>query len=195
MAAYVSKYSWKGGYSYGVSANVVGGVLNAIEKSKGEVTAKEFLEYSRPADSVTHSMFEWDDSVAAEKFRLYQSGRIINQLAIEIVYTEDTTPQEVSINVIDDKPEIESDKPVATQTQIVSAYVNVKPKSVRAAASFVHTIDALKDSQQRAQVLANARGELTSFKRKYSVYKELAAVIREIDNFLEVDAEEWIQTS
>lgn len=194
MAAYVSKYSWKNGYSYGVSANVVGGVLNAIEKSKGEVTAKEFLEYSRPADSATHSMFEWDDSVAAEKFRLYQSGRIINQLAIEIVYTEDTTPQEVSINVIDDKPEIESDKPVATQTQIVSAYVNVKPKSVREAASFVHTIDALKDSQQRAQVLANARGELTSFKRKYSVYKELAAVIREIDNFLEV-REEWTQTS
>lgn len=195
MAAYVSKYSWKGGYSYGVSANTVGDALNTIEKNKGEVTAKEFLEYSRPAESETHSMFEWDDSVAAEKFRLYQSGKIINQLAIEIVYTEDTTPQEVSINVVDDKPETEAQEPAVVKTQIVSAYVNVKQKAVAKPASFIHTIDAMRNKEQRAQVLANARGELTSFKRKYSVYRELAAVIREIDNFLEVDAEEWIQTS
>ena len=195
MSAYVSKYSWKNGYNYKVSAETVGGVLKEIEESEGEVTSKSFLEFSRPEDSVTHSMFEWDDSVAAEKFRIYQSGKIINQLAIEIVYTEDTTPQEVSINVVDDKPETEAQEPAVVKTQIVSAYVNVKQKAVAKPASFIHTIDAMRNKEQRAQVLANARGELTSFKRKYSVYRELAAVIREIDNFLEVDAEEWIQTS
>ena len=195
MSAYVSKYSWKSGYNYKVSAETVGGVLKEIEESEGEVTSRSFLEFSRPEDSVTHSMFEWDDTVAAEKFRLYQSGRIINQLAIEIVYTEDTTPQEVSINVVDDKPETEAQEPAVVKTQIVSAYVNVKQKAVAKPASFIHTIDAMRNKEQRAQVLANARGELTSFKRKYSVYRELAAVIREIDNFLEVDAEEWIQTS
>lgn len=178
MAAYVSKYSWRSGYNYKVSAETVGGVLKEIEESEGEVTSKSFLEYSRPEDSVTHSMFEWDDTVAAEKFRLYQSGRIINQLAIEIVYTDDGKPTEMSVDMVEQSaPE--------QKKQIVSAYVNTVGKSTRASACFTNVIDALNDSAKRSVVLENAKSELSSFKKKYGSLKELAVVVKAIDIVLE----------
>ena len=178
MSAYVSKYSWKNGYNYKVSAETVGGVLKEIEKSEGEVTSKSFLEYSRPEDSVTHSMFEWDDTVAAEKFRLYQSGRIINQLAIEIVYTDDGKPTEMLVDMVEQSaPE--------QKKQIVSAYVNTVGKSPRAYACFTNVIDALNDSAKRSVVLENAKSELSSFKKKYGSLKELAVVVKAIDIVLE----------
>ena len=178
MSAYVSKYSWRSGYNYKVSAETVGGVLKEIEESEGEVTSKSFLEYSRPEDSVTHSMFEWDDTVAAEKFRLYQSGRIINQLAIEIVYEGDSDPKNVEVK-------LESEP----RRQIVSAYVNVLPKSAKASASFINTASALEDSRYRRQVLANAMSELKAFRGKYGTLKELSAVIHEIDKLDEIPCE------
>lgn len=173
MSAYVSKYSWRNGYNYKVSADTVGNVLRKIEETEGEVTSKNFLEYSRPEDSITHSMFEWDDTVAAEKYRLAQSGRIINQLSVEIVYTSDTTPTEMSVEVVEQK------------RQVVSAYVNVVGKSTRSSASFANVIEALSDPDKRKAVLDNAKSELKSFKNKYSNLRELSAVIKAIDMLLE----------
>ena len=179
MSAYVSKYSWKPGYSYKVSATTVGKALESIEQREGTVTAKSFLEYSRSEDAETHSMFEWDDSKAAEKYRLSQSGNIINQLAVEIVYAENTEPTELSVNL---EGEVQ-------RKQVVSAYLNIAPKSTKASASFVNLFDALGDDERKKQVLANAKGELTAFKRKYGTFRELAAIIFEIDKFIGVEEE------
>lgn len=175
MSAYVSKYSWKSGYKYKTSADVVGKVLTEIEERDGSVTSKSFLEYSRPEDSETHDMFEWDDTIAAEKYRLAQSGRIINQLQIEVVYSGDSSPREVEVEV--NRTE---------QFKIVNAFVNVVPKTVRGSAVFNNTISALRDKTKREQVLRNALSELETFKNKYESFEELSDVIAAIDDFKSV---------
>ena len=84
---YKSKYSWRSGYRPRVSADIVGEVLSNLKEASesGTVNAEALLEYSRPEESETHDLFEWNDGIAAEKWRLYQSGRIINQLEVELV--------------------------------------------------------------------------------------------------------------
>ena len=178
MSAYVSRYSWKPGYHYKVSANTVGSVLKKIEEQNGSVSAKDFLEYSREETSETHSMFEWNDSVAAEKYRLSQSGHIINQLAIEIVYEGDSDPKNIEVKLDGE-----------TRKQVVSAYVNVVPRSTKASANFINTATALEDARHRKQVLANAMSELRTFRGKYYTLKELSAVINEIDKLDEITCE------
>ena len=64
------QYQWGDGWKPSVDANIVGGVVEQIEAENGRVTKEKFLDYSRPEDSPTHSIFEWDDSKAAEKYRL-----------------------------------------------------------------------------------------------------------------------------
>ena len=166
LSAYVSKYSWKSGYNYKKSADVVGKVLTEIEERDGSVTSKSFLEYSRPEDSETHDMFEWDDTIAAEKYRLAQSGRIINQLQIEVVYSEDSSPREVEVEVNR-----------AERFKMVSAFVNVVPKTVKGSAVFTNTLSALRDKEKRVQVLKNALAELESFKARYESLEELSGVM------------------
>lgn len=175
MSAYVSKYSWRSGYSYKTSADVVGKALTEIEQRDGAVTSRAFLEYSRPEESETHDMFEWDDSIAAEKYRLAQSGRIINQLQVEVVYVGDRTPRKIDVEV--------------TRTEAprkVSAFVNVTPRSTRGSAVFNNIQDAMSDENKSKQVLMNALADLKAFEGKYSTYKELYEVINAIHDFEEV---------
>ena len=175
MSAYVSKYSWRSGYSYKTSADVVGKVLTEIEERDGAVTSRAFLEYSRHEESETHDMFEWDDSIAAEKYRLAQSGRIINQLQVEVVYVGDRTPREIDIEV--------------TRTEAprkVSAFVNTAPRSTRGFSVFNNIRDAMSDENKSRQVMMNALADLKAFEERYSTYKELHDVINAIHDFEEV---------
>jgi len=172
MSAYESKYSWKSGYSYKTSADVVGKVLTEIEERDGEVTSRTFLEYSRPEDSETHDMFEWDDSIAAEKYRLVQSGKIINQLQVELVRVGDSAPRQLNI-------EVERQEPA----QRVNAFVNVAPRGTRMTASFNNFVSAMSDEEKSIQVLKNALADLKALEEKYRMYEELADVFAAIHEF------------
>lgn len=168
MAAFQSvKFSWRPGFAYKVPAETVGGVLEYIEKRDGSVTSETFLDYSRPVEAETHSMFEWDDSVAAEKFRLGQAARIINQLDVQIVEVG-TETEEMTLHV-------------------VPAFVNTEGKKAGTPASFLNIVGAMGDDGRRAQVLKNAMRELAAFRKKYSALSEFAGLFSAIDA-LEMEA-------
>lgn len=147
------EYSWK---VTGVkcSAQDAGETIEEIEKRDGVVTKESFLEASRPIEAPTHNAFEWNDSVAAEKYRLEQSGHIIRNLCVKIIK--------------DDKPEK------------VTAYVNIN-KTTADNARYMSLQVALEDDENRSAVLENALNELRLFKRKYETLSELAEVFTAID--------------
>lgn len=82
------QYRWKTGARSPVSAQVVGEVCEELE-SKGQLTPQKLVDVSRPEDAPLHDAFEWDDSVAAEKYRENQGRYLIR--SIEVVYKSDET--------------------------------------------------------------------------------------------------------
>lgn len=185
MSAFFSKkYSWREGYSYKKPAQVVGAVMEAIEKRDGIVTAKSFLEESRPEEAETHDMFEWDDAVAAEQYRLSQSSRIINQISCEVIY-EESPEVETTVTLLDDSPVEEILRnPISSR----SAFVNVSATGrAKNSAVFVSIDRALSDADMRKQVLENALSALRAFRSKYAELKELAGVFKAIDEVLETE--------
>lgn len=50
------------------------------------LTAQNLVEISKPENSLLHNVFEWDDTVAAGKYREHQARHIIN--SIEVISTE-----------------------------------------------------------------------------------------------------------
>lgn len=54
----------------------------ADEIGSGQITPQEVLEKARDVNSELHKCFEWNDSIAAEKYRLQQARSII----INLVY-------------------------------------------------------------------------------------------------------------
>lgn len=174
MAAFESKYSWKSGYKPKVSADIVGNALDRMrrESDDGTVNAEMLLEYSRPTDSETHDLFEWNDGIAAEKWRMYQSGRIINQLEVTMVRIS-KDPVEMPM------PTIEGfDKPIVSQ-----AFINIAQRGPANRGSYTDAMTAFQNESYRNRVLSNAKSELEAFKRKYERFEELADVFAAINRF------------
>ena len=152
MAAFTPKiYDWKTG-NYAVSAQVVGELCEKLEVKYGEVTRENFLDASREEDAPTHKLFEWHDHVAAEKYRLEQSRKIIGNLKITIISNDSDTPREMEVR----------------------AFPNVNP--VDSNASYRSMEIAMSDVNLREQILIRALRELTIIQEKYATLKELAEV-------------------
>ena len=162
MGLFKSKYSWRGGFAYKVPASTVGSALESIEARYGSVTSQSFLEYSRPEESETHSMFEWDDTIAAEKYRLRQAGAIINQLEVKLEIEESQT-RETDIKIVP-----------------VKAFMNVAAKAPTEAGVFVNAVKVQSEEEYRKTVLNNALGDLRAFQKKYSNFKEFSKVLSAI---------------
>lgn len=62
----------------------------ADEIGDGKITPSEVLEKAKDVNSELHKCFEWDDSIAAEKYRLQQARAII----INLVYTPKTKEEQ-----------------------------------------------------------------------------------------------------
>ena len=159
----VYEYSWSG-YEQKVSAQIVGEHLKTLEAKHGRVTRELLLDSAKHKESPVHSLFEWDDTKAAEKFRLHQATVIICSLRV--------TAKE------------ENTEPV-----VVRAYVTADPH--QEVSSYFNVHDALKDSTMRKKVLAMARREAEAFRRKYKSLVELAHVIEAINDFVGKEYKEW----
>jgi hypothetical protein len=75
MSRYV--YSWS--RRYPVDAQVAGEI---IQKAK---TAEALLEGASITSSPLHACFNWDDTVAANEYRLIQARVMINSIRVEVV--------------------------------------------------------------------------------------------------------------
>lgn len=88
-------YQWKLPGLYPVDANVAGNELKRIHKRNGKLEAKDVVNESRPVNAPLHGCFEWNDQIAAEKFREHQAGAIIR--AIVVVKNESKQKEPVTV--------------------------------------------------------------------------------------------------
>ena len=155
MPAFTNKYSYRRGFNFKVPAQIVGETLEKLAQN-GELTSSSFLDASRPEESPTHNLFEWDDSIAAERYRLQQATVAINSIEVQIINEANATvmPQ--------------------------AAFVNVISKAPSRPGSFAPIEIALSDENMRSTLLLNALNELKSFRRKYNQLSELTDVFLEI---------------
>ena len=129
---------------------------------------------SRPQDNWSNTLavpvlcfndFEWDDSIAAAKQRVATEKQIKRSL---VYVTSSDVP--------------ESFAPTKLRVFTNVSHTNDLGKTVR---SYVSTIEAMKDAEFRAQILANAERDLEQFVNKYDQLTELAGVLDPIKTHLE----------
>ena len=64
--------------------------IKALEDRRGRLTPEQVVEAARDENSALHDCFEWDDSTAAEKYRIEQARDLLKRVKIEIEYHETT---------------------------------------------------------------------------------------------------------
>lgn len=150
------------GRSWGVSAQIAGEELENIEHRNGSITPQAVVDAARPEGSVLHNIFEWDNDKAAEQYRLSQAGTFIRCI---VKTTETENKKEITYR----------------------AFVNVNPvgDTQNKQGSYINTRSALTNPVSREVILANAKREMQTFRKKYKELNELALVFDAIDKVFE----------
>lgn len=143
-------YQWKTGSQHKVSAAVAAEVMDRLAAEE-RLNPTELVEESRPADAPLHSEFEWDDSIAAEKWRKEQAGALIRHLVVRVESNN-------------------AEYPTRQYFMVQQEAKTYEPINV-----------ILKDEDKTAMLLEQAKRELQAFKAKYAGLKELAKVFEAID--------------
>ena len=158
----MEKFSWKSGTQFPVDAKIAADTIRNLQRTLGKdtITAKELLDVSRDPNAPLHSCFEWNDSIAAEKFRVDQARRIIG--SIEVQFVDDDAPEHL------------------TKTRYMVSVVPVAPKLQ---GEFAPIDIVRKNPDYYKQVLQNALNDLRAFQRRYSDIQELSGVFKAINDF------------
>ena len=123
--------------------------LDHIADANGGVLQPEkVVAFAQNPDTALHDQFEWSDSEAARKYRLDQAREVIRLRVTIIPHKEET----------------------------IRAYVSLTTDRGVPGGGYRKTLDVISDEQRFKQMLADARGELQSFRRKYAILQELAPV-------------------
>lgn len=152
----VYKYEWRYQH-FPVKADEAGKEFERIERENGKVTAENLINSARPQDSIMHDCFEWNDTEAAEKYRLLEAKNVINQL-VKVVVEKDSE-----------------------QSRGQRAYVNINPqRGFGSKGDYISIERAMSEEETRKIVLKRALEELIAYKRKYQEFSELSKVFSTI---------------
>lgn len=146
-------YKWKNGthVARGLKAQIVGERLESIRQAHGFLTAEMVVMDATHEASPLHPQFEWNDSVAAKKYREDQARHLIAAVVM-----------------------VREDKPNTT----IRAFVVVGEGEGRV---YTSTVEALAHDATRYQLLMRARKELEEWKARYEELEEFAAVVEVIN--------------
>jgi len=120
------------------------------KKHRGNLRPHDVVAYARDPKTSLHSQFQWDDSVAAEQYRLWQARQIIR----------------VSVIVV----------PHGDKEMRVRAYWSL-PSQRNRRGGYRGAIEVMDDEDMREELLAMARDDMTRFRVKYQSIVALSKVI------------------
>jgi hypothetical protein len=147
-------YQWKSGAQVPVPADIAAREIERVRLKHGGFYKPEHLvDASRPVKAPLHNAFEWDDRIAAERYRIQQAGYLTRCI----------------VRIDPDEPELPP----------VRAYVSILHEDAdEKRTPFYTSIDnAMSRDDLRHQLLANALADIAIFERKYESLEAVAGII------------------
>lgn len=136
-----------------ITNQVISKVLE-IQKTKG-LTPENIINEARNRNSPLHSIFEWDDSKAGEKWRLQQARVFINEIKVIVDSKEYFAFENVSVSV---------QSPNNSEEVIESR--EYKP-----------IVEIINNEDLRQQVIRSALNNLSYWEEQNAKYEELSPII------------------
>lgn len=145
-------YQWKSAACIKASAQEAGLMMEELERTVG-LTKETLLEANRKEGTVLHNEFTWNDTEAAEAYRLEQAKHILSNITI-VTGEKNETPVRAFLSIAQDTGK---DRRYESLRVIVS------------------------DETKTEKLMQTAIRELTAFRKKYTMLTELKRIFAEID--------------
>jgi hypothetical protein len=130
-------------------------IVLAVEEiaKRGELTAESVLEEAKNVSSPLHALFEWDNTKAAEQWRLQQARVIVNYVKVKVGEKVYSKYESVNVHVIDDNGNI-------NQKRVYKPYFEIK-----------------RSPELRKQMIERSLRELKYWEEQNSKYEEFKPII------------------
>lgn len=135
--------------------------LLEIQKKKG-LTPEQVVEFARDEDSPLHDLFEWEDSIAGEKWRLQQARVIVNEVKVIIENQEYYAFESVQVQV-----QSGAKKSGSSEENITEYVREYKP-----------VVEILSNEDLKRQVISSALNHLSYWEKQNAKYSELSPIIK-----------------
>lgn len=129
-------------------APLIGATVSSVWKRKATCTPRDFVEASRPKDSPSHCLFNWNLREAAEAHWIEQAKYYLRAI---VIVTDDGKPATIraTVSIVDDKGKH----------------------------GYVAVTQAARTPSYREQMLAQAYMDLVAFQRKYASLQEYCKAV------------------
>lgn len=123
-------------------------ILAALERDNGRLVPSDVVEAARDPNSPLHQHFEWNDSEAAEKYRLDQARTLIRSVKIEV------TVRDVPLSVVSYVRDPDADAQSAGYRNVAK----LRTEEDAARATVVDEMKRVANAVRRAKTLAAVLG-------------------------------------
>ena len=125
--------------------------LQRIADRDGILRPEAVVDAAKNKKNPLHTRFEWDDTEAGHRYRIWQARQIINVQVVQLPHTE--TVSRVYVSLPRDRDE----------------------------GGYRAVVDVLNDDELREEMLSAALADANRWRSKYRDLKELSRVFDEID--------------
>lgn len=132
--------------------------LMQIQREQLVILPEAVVKRAADPKSAMHRYFDWDDTSAAKKYRIWQARQLIAQVHVVDTESANQEPVRAFVHV---KPE-ETDDDVYSQGYVATASIMRKPHF-------------------QAQVLHYAKEQLLRWRKNYGGFADFFGVVKEID--------------
>lgn len=147
------RYEWRSGARISIDAQRAGEAIDLLrDRTNGPLTPRMVVDAARPAASVLHPAFEWDDAVAAEQHRESQARYLLGSIVVRV------QPRGV--------PEA---KRAFVSVELPDAVPSYEPR---------HRV--LSDAELRSQVIRQGWTDLDAWVAKYGEFSDFDGVTEAI---------------
>lgn len=152
------EYSWRGKRYPKEKAKPTGEALEALRvKMGGVIKPRDVVDTARPKSSPLHWAFQWDDTKAAEAYRIEQARDLTAALHVTVLSNgaEHEAPAYVNLTVTTEGAE---------------------PGSTDSDRGYHGIVQTMESPSLRAILLEQAKADLAAFRKRYAMLTELAEV-------------------
>lgn len=129
-----------------------------IQKEKG-LTPEQMVEFAKNKNNILHDLFEWEDSVAGDNWRLQQARVLINEIKVIIENHEYYAFE----NVV-----------VSSNTQSYGS----SSSDVESVREYVPIVEILSNEDLRKQIISSALNHLAYWEKQNEKYDELKPITK-----------------
>jgi hypothetical protein len=147
----MEEFKWRpGAVNRGVDPNTAHKEFERLRKEHGELTPSIVVDAARQSESALHPIFEWNDSKAAEEYRLGQARNVLRAIVKHYPEIDETAP--VYVHVRSPNPRYEKTELVVNDASAFACAVDELTEKLSGAEKALRQLQNIASGAERTAV-------------------------------------------